>query len=203
MRPPTNQVDDHGHNHDGADPAHHHHPHPVATPTTQTASQAVNQAVTEAANIGAGEGAVLLDIGDGAGALILYTDPDMLGTEIEISPVGQDDRRTHVAVLARPGQDPPLHAAVYPDARRRSRAKKVPAKQNRQRDGANDDDCDHCATSSVSCRRTSTGTILTIPPRGIFRFPAVAAAAGPRGVSVGWWPAPFAGDRRKTSIVKK
>jgi hypothetical protein len=106
MRPLPHQIE-HDHHDTGATDQHHHphhhpHPHPAVEP------------VVEPANIGAGQGAVLLDIGEGVGALVLYTGPGMLNTEIEISPAGQDDRRTHVAVLARPGQHPPLHAAVYP-----------------------------------------------------------------------------------------
>ena len=63
----------------------------------------------------AGHGAVVVDIGGDVGALVLLTDAGMVGSEIEISPVGQDGRRSHVAVHARPrpGRDP-VCAAVYP-----------------------------------------------------------------------------------------
>jgi len=56
----------------------------------------------------------MIDIGGGSGALILQTTPDLAGVEIEISPVGQDDQRSHVAVLARPIAGGTVHAAVYP-----------------------------------------------------------------------------------------
>lgn len=63
----------------------------------------------------AGQGAVLVDVGDDAGALVLYTDAAMEGVEIDISPVGDDTARTHVAVHTRPVPGhAPLFAAVYP-----------------------------------------------------------------------------------------
>jgi hypothetical protein len=68
----------------------------------------------ETHNAHAGSGPVLVDIGDGTGALVLHTEPDLAGAEIEISPVGHDDRRSHVAVHARPVPGGTLHAAVYP-----------------------------------------------------------------------------------------
>ena len=42
---------------------------------------------------------VVLDIGEHYGALIVYTDPDRHGTEVEISPQGGDDNRSHKDVL--------------------------------------------------------------------------------------------------------
>ncbi|MGA2007823.1 MAG: phospholipase [Solirubrobacteraceae bacterium] len=44
---------------------------------------------------------VVLDIGEHYGALIVYTDPDRHGTEVEISPQGEDDNRSHKDVLER------------------------------------------------------------------------------------------------------
>lgn len=69
----------------------------------------------EAHRHSAGQGAVAVDIGDRIGALVLYTDAGMAGAEIEISPAGDDTRRSHVAVHARlrPGRGP-VYAAVYP-----------------------------------------------------------------------------------------
>ena len=63
----------------------------------------------------AGQGAVVFDIGNDVGALVLLTDAGMLGSEIEISPVDDVGRRSHVAVHARPrpGRNP-VCAAVYP-----------------------------------------------------------------------------------------
>ena len=49
-----------------------------------------------------GAGTVMLDIGAGTGALILWTPAELLGAEIEISPHTLDARRTHAAVRERP-----------------------------------------------------------------------------------------------------
>jgi len=57
---------------------------------------------------------VLLDIGDDVGALVLYTPPTLHGREIEVSPLGQDARRTHTAVLARTVGGQTHYVAVYP-----------------------------------------------------------------------------------------
>jgi hypothetical protein len=44
---------------------------------------------------------VVLEIGDNLGALIVYTEAALHGTEIEISPAGDDASRTHKDVLER------------------------------------------------------------------------------------------------------
>jgi hypothetical protein len=56
---------------------------------------------------------VALDIGGDVGALIVHTDPDMHGIEIEISPAGEDDRRTHKQVLERKLNERPAFTAVF------------------------------------------------------------------------------------------
>jgi hypothetical protein len=57
-------------------------------------------------NTHAGQGAVLLDIGGTVGALVVTMPPDLLGSEIEIRPVGADvaahHHHPHVGVVARP-----------------------------------------------------------------------------------------------------
>ena len=58
-------------------------------------------------------GTVLLDLGAGTGALVLYTPPDLLGAEIEISPGTSGAVRTHAAVRARPAPSQTRYAAVY------------------------------------------------------------------------------------------
>ena len=58
---------------------------------------------------------VVLDIGGNVGALVLYTPSERHGQEIEISPVGADDRRVHTAVLQRVVAGRTVYAAVYPD----------------------------------------------------------------------------------------
>ena len=44
---------------------------------------------------------VVLDLGDGVGALVVHTGPELLGAEIEISPTGKDSEREHKQVLCR------------------------------------------------------------------------------------------------------
>ena len=44
---------------------------------------------------------VVLELGDGIGALIVHTDPEMVGNEVEISPSSDDRCRSHKAVLRR------------------------------------------------------------------------------------------------------
>jgi hypothetical protein len=61
----------------------------------------------------AGQGPTVLDIGDDVGALVLYTSAEMVGSEIEISPDGEDARRRHVAVHPRQIPNGTAHAAVY------------------------------------------------------------------------------------------
>lgn len=63
----------------------------------------------------AGDGPTVLDIGADVGALVLYTSADLVGAEIEISPVGQPGRRKHVAVHTRHFPGGTAYAAVYPD----------------------------------------------------------------------------------------
>jgi hypothetical protein len=56
---------------------------------------------------------VVLDIGDGLGALIVYTDPELHGTEVEISPSGEDSNRSHKDVLERGEGDRVVFTAVF------------------------------------------------------------------------------------------
>jgi len=44
---------------------------------------------------------VVLDLGDGVGALIVHTGPELLGEEIDISPGHDDGQRQHKQVLRR------------------------------------------------------------------------------------------------------
>ena len=67
----------HDHHHDHDHPYHHHD-------TAEVRAQPV-----------------LLDLGDGIGALIVHTGPELLGIEIEISPAGDDTARQHKEVLRR------------------------------------------------------------------------------------------------------
>ena len=56
---------------------------------------------------------VVLEIGGELGALVVYTDPELHGREIEISRRGDDDRRSHKDVLERSRGGVPSFAAVF------------------------------------------------------------------------------------------
>jgi hypothetical protein len=56
---------------------------------------------------------IVLDIGEDVGALIVHTDVDMHGIEIEISPLEDDGRRSHKQVLERDIEDRPAFTAVF------------------------------------------------------------------------------------------
>lgn len=60
-----------------------------------------------------GPGTVVMEVGAGVGALILYTPAGLDGAEIEISRDG-DPRRTHSRVRARHVPGGTRYAAVYP-----------------------------------------------------------------------------------------
>ena len=58
-------------------------------------------------------GFVMLDIGAGVGALIVHADPGMHGVEVEISPTGDDQCRSHKEVLERAIDGRPAFTAVF------------------------------------------------------------------------------------------
>ena len=59
------------------------------------------------------EASVVLDIGPHAGALVVYTDEDLAGAEIEIRPGGEAWTGTHTAVRERHAGGRVLHAGVF------------------------------------------------------------------------------------------
>lgn len=77
----------------------------------------------------AGQGSVLLDIGDDVGALVVTMPVDTAGLEVEIRPLGgrhhagsheqvddhSHDHLVHVAVVARPVVDGTVPSLVYPE----------------------------------------------------------------------------------------
>ena len=71
--------------------------------------------MTESAAGPTGPGVVVMELGAGIGALVLYTPPGLDGEEIEIS---RDDepgaKRTHSRVRPRPLPGATKYAAVYP-----------------------------------------------------------------------------------------
>ena len=94
------------HPHPHARPHEHPHAHPHEHPPLPAPSS---------------EGSVVLDIGADTGALVVHTGPEQDGVEIEVSPVGEPQRRTHAAVRPRhlPGRTvygaviTPLRAGRY------------------------------------------------------------------------------------------
>lgn len=56
---------------------------------------------------------VMLELGDGVGALLLYTGADLHGREIEISASGADEKRSHKQVHRRLIHGRAVHAAVF------------------------------------------------------------------------------------------
>ncbi len=59
-------------------------------------------------------GDAVLDIGGDIGALILYTTAAYAEREIEVSPVGDDVRRTHTAIHERRSGGDAIYAGIYP-----------------------------------------------------------------------------------------
>ncbi|HET7035423.1 MAG TPA: hypothetical protein VFI42_07060 [Thermomicrobiaceae bacterium] len=57
----------------------------------------------------------VLDIGGDIGALIVYTQPDLSGLEIEVSPLGDDLRRTHTEVDERRVNGKTVFAGIFPE----------------------------------------------------------------------------------------
>jgi hypothetical protein len=60
---------------------------------------------------------VVLDIGQDIGALVIYTNAELRGREIEVSPQGNAATRVHVEVLERRVNGRQVFAAVFPKLR--------------------------------------------------------------------------------------
>jgi hypothetical protein len=69
---------------------------------------------TEQTRPGIGSEPAVLDIGGDIGALVLLTDAEYEGREIEVSRLGEDDHRVHTAIHRRPARDAVTYAGVYP-----------------------------------------------------------------------------------------
>jgi len=96
---------DHTHDHD------HPHPHPV--PHIHAHPHRVAVGPGEVRPAGPTQG-VVVDIGDGIGALVLYADADREWMEPEIQPIEDPSARQHVWVLARIVGSGIVYAAVFP-----------------------------------------------------------------------------------------
>jgi hypothetical protein len=109
-------LDLHGHTHH-ADPGHTHahtHTHEAGVGHTHDPEPGPGPGPGSEGNLGpSAEASVVLDIGPHAGALVLYTDGDLAGAEIEIRPCGGDWLGTHTAVRERHAGGRVLHAGVF------------------------------------------------------------------------------------------
>ena len=101
------QLGTHVHPHEGAHP-HQHGEHGAMPGVGSSLPGAEPTAPTKPSR------AVLLDIGEHAGALVLRAPAEREGMEVEIHPVSDPSRRTHVWVLPREGRDGTVYAAVFP-----------------------------------------------------------------------------------------
>jgi hypothetical protein len=73
--------------------------------------------VTETAPPPSWQGSVILDIGNGVGALVLRTSRQWLDHEIDLTPDDPSLPHTHSAVRERRSPQGPSYAAVYPQLR--------------------------------------------------------------------------------------
>jgi hypothetical protein len=75
---------------------------------------------TEVENPFAGQGSVLLDIGDDIGAVLVVTPAEMEGVEVEIRPEVESSghvHHPHVAVVNRPVEGGQVPSLVFPEVR--------------------------------------------------------------------------------------
>jgi hypothetical protein len=86
----------HDHSHDDLHVQHHQHPDTSETPPGPSDA-----------------GAVVLDIGPGAGAAVILTPADMEGLEIEYRASGDAWEEKHMAVRERRGPGTVRHAAIF------------------------------------------------------------------------------------------
>jgi hypothetical protein len=95
----------HEHNHalDNAQGTPHDHDHAEGRPHTHVAEQAPENAEN-----------LILDIGADTGALIIHAAVDRDQAEVEISPAGSGQARTHNIVRRREAVSGPVYAAVFP-----------------------------------------------------------------------------------------
>ena len=61
------------------------------------------------------QGTVVLDIGDGIGALVVHTTSALAGVEIEIARAGEHTQFVHTEVRERVLPDRSVYAGVFPD----------------------------------------------------------------------------------------
>lgn len=101
-----------------ASPHHHDHAHEHPHTSSRVDVAAVGPVSAELAQLGPTDrGTVVLDIGGDIGSLIIMTSAELAGAEIEISPVGQNDARTHIAIRERIAPGGTRWAGIFPGLR--------------------------------------------------------------------------------------
>ena len=109
--PHEHEHEPHGHAHDGPHDHPHDHlqgtPHHYAHDHAHDAAHAPEKAPENVDNL-------ILDIGADTGALIIHAAADRDQAEIEISPSGSDQARTHNIVRRREAVSGAVYAAVFP-----------------------------------------------------------------------------------------
>jgi hypothetical protein len=98
----------------------HNHPHSYEHPHSHEHPGAHVHAPIdpETAQLGPSErGSVILDIGGDRGSLMILAPQSLAGAEIEISPVGDDQARTHIAIRERRAPGGTRWAGIFPPLR--------------------------------------------------------------------------------------
>ena len=92
----------------------HGHSHPHETPHLHRHERDAAPSAGHAAPPTEPSRAVLVNVGEHTGALILSAPAEREGLEVEIHPVLEPSQRTHVWVLPRAGREGTVYAAVFP-----------------------------------------------------------------------------------------
>jgi hypothetical protein len=100
----------HGHEHDELVEAHEH--------DVDAENAHGHHVRVEAVAPTAPSRAVVINVGEHTGALVLTSSAERSGVEVEIHPVDRPEARTHVWVLPRESRDGVVYAAIFPSLER-------------------------------------------------------------------------------------
>jgi hypothetical protein len=93
----------------------HTHEHPHSHEPDGHSHPPIGPLDPELAQLGPSErGSVVLDIGGNRGSLMILAPQALAGAEIEISPVGADHARTHIAIRERRAPGGTRWAGIFP-----------------------------------------------------------------------------------------
>jgi hypothetical protein len=112
----SRRHDEHHHEHDALGAAHGHD-HDVRAYERHVNSEHVlvhRHDHVEAVAPTVPSRAVVMNVGEHTGALVLASNEQRSGMEVEIHPVARPDARTHVWVLPREVRDGVVYAAIFP-----------------------------------------------------------------------------------------